>query len=359
MNRLKHFWALLLSLVLSPAGAELLISDFNSNVVRRYNATNGAFIDVFVPNTNGLLNLPHGLAFGPDGNLYVASAGNDCVLRYNGTNGAFLDVFASTGLDYPVRLIFRPDGLLYVSSQLNDRVLRFDATNGSFVDVFVTNSPALDGPSDMTFGPDGNLYVVGRFNNRVARYNGVTGAFMDVFVTDNLAQPFGLRFSSTHDLLVVSGNEGRLNRFAGASGEFISAFTTNGTMNLPIGVVYGPDGNLYVAGFGAQKVARYDAITGAFLEDFVAAGSGGLSGPNFMLFRPPVSVAPRLSVAVTNSSLVISWPAKGIPGVVEKSATIAHPSWAPVTNAIASAALTNSIVLPLGTADFFRLRLLE
>src|SRR5262245_30556518 len=95
--------------------AELFLSIFNSHRVFRYNETNGNFIDVFVPNTNGLLNLPHGLAFGPDGNLYVASAANDSVLRYNGTNGAFIDTFISpgSGLDYPVRLIFRPDGRLY------------------------------------------------------------------------------------------------------------------------------------------------------------------------------------------------------------------------------------------------------
>lgn len=108
----------LLLLVLSwtsPGRAELFVSDSNNNnQVFRYHETSGAFMDVFVPNTNGLLSLPHGLAFGPDGNLYVASADNDTVLRYNGTNGAFLDIFvnASAGLDYPVRLIFRPDGWL-------------------------------------------------------------------------------------------------------------------------------------------------------------------------------------------------------------------------------------------------------
>jgi hypothetical protein len=51
------------------------------------------------------------MAIGPDGNLYVASAGNDAVLRYNGTNGAFINEFiAPTNgfLDYPVWLSFAP-----------------------------------------------------------------------------------------------------------------------------------------------------------------------------------------------------------------------------------------------------------
>ena len=81
MNRWKWIWLVLTCATALSLHAELLVSSFNNNRVYRYNETNGAFLDVFVPNTNGQLSLPHGLAFGPDGNLYVASAGNDSVLR--------------------------------------------------------------------------------------------------------------------------------------------------------------------------------------------------------------------------------------------------------------------------------------
>jgi len=33
--------------------AELFVSSFNNNRVLRFNETNGAFLDVFIPNTNG------------------------------------------------------------------------------------------------------------------------------------------------------------------------------------------------------------------------------------------------------------------------------------------------------------------
>ena len=81
---------------------------------------------------NGGLNRSSGLAWGPDGNLYVGSLNTDQVLRFDGTSGAFLGAFVSAGsggLDGPAvqGLHFRPDGKLYVLSRDNAQVLRYDA----------------------------------------------------------------------------------------------------------------------------------------------------------------------------------------------------------------------------------------
>src|SRR5262249_7297931 len=74
---------------------------------------------VFVPQGSGGLDNANGLAFGPDGYLYVASWRTNSVLRYNATTGAFIDTFVSAGsggLTGPQYVAFRPDGYLYVSS---------------------------------------------------------------------------------------------------------------------------------------------------------------------------------------------------------------------------------------------------
>ena len=296
--------ALLILALLPHARAELFVSSHDNSQIFRFHELTLDFIDVFVPNTNGRLQAPHGIAFGPDGNLYVASAGNDRVLRYNSQTGAYMDDFIFTGvggLDYPVALIFRGTNL-YVSSQLNDRVLRYNAANGAFIDTFVSPSSTLVGPSDMTFGPDGNLYVVGRFNNTVVRYDGKTGALIDTYINSNLQQPFGLRFLDSGLLLVASGNQNRVQQFdylqGNTPGRFLASYITN-NLTFPIGLVLAPR-FVVVANYNGNSLCVLDGVTTRTVT------APNLRGPNFMAFRP--SPQPTLSIRMVDGEFEVYWP---------------------------------------------------
>jgi DNA-binding beta-propeller fold protein YncE len=237
------------------------------------------------------LSTPVGVAFGPDGDLYVDSNGNT-VLQYNGTTGALEATFVgqgSGGLGNADEMVFGPDGNLYVSCHDTRSVLRYDWSTGAFLGPFVSaGSGGLNDPHGLAFGPDGNLYVADAGAARILKYDGQTGASLGTFASGNgLRENVDLAFGPDGNLYVSNrGNEGIL-EFNGKTGAFIRIFASSGAtgLGLPHGLAFGPDGNLYVAGEFSNVVVRFNGQTGAFIDVFVAAGSGGLTQPVGLTFK--------------------------------------------------------------------------
>ena len=78
------------------------------------------------------------------------------------------------------------------------------------------------------------------------------------------------------ELLVGNVTTDQVLRYDGTTGAFLDAFVAAGSGGLdgPQGLVFGPDGALYVSSAATGQVLRYNGTTGAFLDAFVAAGSG-------------------------------------------------------------------------------------
>jgi DNA-binding beta-propeller fold protein YncE len=262
----------------------------------------GNFLGEFVTRRSGGLRGPSGLAFGPDGHLYVAQQGsNDFgakILSYDGTTGAFRGVYtnfrdATDGIQLVRGLKFGPDGNLYIFDDIGPKrtrkVFRFqgpvrgrgDPAPGTFIDEYSTVADWLRPDrrlvsKGMVFGPDDNLYLVDQQLHATLYVQGPhgpdPGACIDTFassggdgpgcavVSPGLGHlgglrvgstPKGMAFDANGDMYLTTGQaytgpEERILHYD-SSGNFVDEFVSNGVISEGWDLTFGPDGNLYVA----------------------------------------------------------------------------------------------------------------
>jgi DNA-binding beta-propeller fold protein YncE len=329
--------------VFGPKDGHLYVESYASSsetsAILRYDGRTGAFLNTFVPAESIGRNIAEGLVFGPaDGHLYVNV--NDRVKRYDGQTGRFLDELVPTGAlastIFGSGLAFGPDGHLYVSDDFGDKVLRYDVKRGVFLDVFVpSETGGLNIAQGLVFGPDRHLYVSSYGSNAILRYDGQTGVLLNAFVPDargnGLMQPTGLVFGPDGHLYVSSWRTNEIMRFEGRTGAPLPAsippggavfvLAGSGGLKEPMGLVFGPDNDLYVSSSGSNAILRYDRQTGRFRDAFVPPGSGGLQQPTGLVFD---RVNKNLYVSSSGSNAILRYdgqtgtplPAPGASGAV-------------------------------------------
>lgn len=290
-------------LAVPSAHANLLVTSFANNEVLQYDDS-GTFVGVAITG----ISHPTGIAFGPDGDLYVATSSASCVsgkcsgsvyqYQYNGASSASLVSSFASGITDPTGIVFGPDGNLYVSSSTGNDVLKFNGPlNGA--PGLLGNYAGISDPQGLAFGPDGNLYVANH-SGTIEKLSGTTvGSILNPAYANGLSSPTGVTFGpdgnlyasfSTGSGSAVSKIGGPLN---GSPGSALGNFVTSGSGSLssPIGLVF-YNGALYVVSKANSAVLKYDGTTGGFLGDFVGPGSGGLSSPQYLTFVPTPAPEP-------------------------------------------------------------------
>jgi DNA-binding beta-propeller fold protein YncE len=267
----------------------LYIGDGSDNTVKTFDAETGRFLGSFVvldcnclqgpvvPGSNCLFG-PRGIIFDHRNNLLVTNQNvgqpqNGDVLNYNGQTGSFLGEFVKSnepGAPFAPRgIVLSKQNILFVADMgdvgVPGEVRMYDGTTGVFLgNLDHSGFTGQFHPRAVVIGPDSLLYVSVRNlpqleGGSVLRFNPKTGQFLGVFIESN----------NVNDL------------------------------NRPEGLVFGPDGNLYITSFrrdgsDTDKILIFHGKTGKFLDkiDLDAVGQPRafaqalLFGPDGKLFVP-------------------------------------------------------------------------
>ncbi|MDY7109337.1 MAG: hypothetical protein SYC29_11945 [Planctomycetota bacterium] len=288
VTRPAAFFALCLGpQTLAAADVELLITDRDNDAVYRFDGETGDFIDVFIPGGSGGLDRPVAITIGPDDNLYISNFGPGEILEFDGETGAFLGAFYddTSELEEPVDVVF--DGeYAYLLGNDTENVVVVDAETGNFIREVGVN--IIRYPHDMELGADGYLYIATENNNQglIQVWDMRTDTMVEHFAPPGpLGLATGITFMPGGDVLVSDWWDSEVARYDGGTHDFIDFFipAESGGISGPGRLVYGPGGDLYVG--NGNGVHRFDGETGAFIEVLVATGEGGLDNPRGFVFR--------------------------------------------------------------------------
>jgi DNA-binding beta-propeller fold protein YncE len=187
----------------------------------------------------------------------------------------------------------RTPGRILVSGFGSDAVHAYRAWDGAPRG----QSGGVPGAQSIVQGPDGRLYVCAEKVDRVLRLDPRSLAVVDAFVADDpltapdengpLDGPTSATFGPAGDLFVASFETDEVLRFDGTTGAYLGVFVAAGLGGLDgpdAGTKFGPDGLLYVPSFWNDRVLRYDG-TGRFVDEFVAFREGNLRQPRDLVLH--------------------------------------------------------------------------
>ncbi len=286
------------------ATQEEFVPGFNRFVIMEFDGQTGAPVGTFATTWGRQI---MGMAWGPNGNLFVTSiaslAGEWDIREFDGTTGQELGIrytHPNPGeFSAGKGLAFGPDGDLFVGDWGKGEVLRLDGTTFQ-VEASVSG---IATPNGMTFGPDGSLMVISGGDQGVYRFDVTGGGLtnLGLFGTyPGSSQPQALDFGPDGNLYLTGGTVGGVGELDGSTGAFLGEFVPGDADNPTNGLVFDDSGRMLVSitsppsGVGGNRIDAYDALSGVYLGEFVPAGSGGMLTPTVLTIKPvpePTTIA--------------------------------------------------------------------
>ena len=257
------------------------------------------------------LNAPSGLAFDSKGNLYIADSSNHRVRMISGGN---ISTIAGTGtasfsgdkaaatsatLNTPSGVAFDSAGNLYIADSLNNVIRKVSGGNITTIagdygqgagyggDTGQANVAIMNNPTAVVFDSAGNYYIADNGNSLIRKVdtNSVITSYLGAGATQGrINHPNALIYGPGNALFISDSNNNRIAKYVAPTlsnfaGNLSAGFAGDGNtatlsqLNKPVGIAFDSAGNLYIADSNngrIRKVATDGTIS-------TIAGRGGAS----------------------------------------------------------------------------------
>ncbi len=259
----------------SKAGqATILVGNEGFNDVNQFSLS-GANLGAFASS----LPLAHNVTVDRAGDILVSYS--DGFAEYSPSGTLLLNVSRSYNTG---QVQVGANGDFLVNNYYGGDVLEYSPT-GQYLGIF--SNPGLQRAYFSAFDAQGNLYVTDQFGGVVAKISS-TGVYEGNFIT-NIAGVVGIAFNSQGDLYaavlgVFSGGNDRIVEYS-PTGQYLGIITYAG-LNDPIGIAFGPNGNLYVVNNGNDTITEYKP-SGSYLGVIADTGLNDAAGIAFSTASVP------------------------------------------------------------------------
>ena len=307
------------NLVINPQGL-IIVSDTFNHRIQVFDGT-GLWLQTV---GESLLTSPHGMAFSPTGELYIAEGSNHHQISIFSAEGNYLRSFGEEGtklgeFSRPNNLAFDAQGLLYVTSYGNDRVQVFNQQ-----DEVVTSWDGLFSPYGLVIdNKTQTVYVADASNDRIVQTDlqgNEKGSWQSQGSELGEFSGPAVSVDPQGDIYVADAENHRIQTFSSA-GKLLQNFgvfgNKEGQFLFPIAVAFDLHQRVYISDFGNDRIQVFDQ-QGNYLKQFGVSGSGDqqLDGPrHFFIHDSLLYVSDyfnhRIQVFTLDGVWVRGWGEKG------------------------------------------------
>ena len=272
-------WAATLSCVSSsPATTctdySILVVNYDNSTLTEYDNATGNFISTLATSSQGL-NAPNFMYQLPNGQLLVPNGGGNNVIKLDPYSGASLGTFATGGLNFPEQIKLGNNSYLYLANSGSNNIKVY---NYSGTVISTLTDANINTPIGIGFDQSSNMFVSNNISGgKINKYT-TTGAaitFVSTLKTYSSGEyPRGIAMLG-NDLYVnvVNSSGARVEKFTNSTGSPTTFLTLPSGAAPYAGIVWGPDGRLYVANYGQSEVDIYNS-DGTFYRTITSNLSG-------------------------------------------------------------------------------------